>query len=193
MASKVTIPSVLIGATIGLVGTMALLYYTKSRNRKNSLQNEESVQIADDNNDKLIAEDVEEDDDQEEETEENKEKHGIEENKNSETSAEDEETEKKLKEKYEELTRIATKLSSGNAYLRAAEKFKEAIKLAEKLPSVSKDLVTLYNNSSAMYEKAGIYDEAMLDINIVLHMDTSHIKARLRRARIYETQVIINN
>lgn len=94
------------------------------------------------------------------------------------------------KVKYDETIRLAKKLLSGNAYIRAAEKFKEAIKLAEHVPSASKDLVTLYNNSSAMYEKAGVFDEALLDINIVLHMDSQHVKARLRRARIFDAQVV---
>ena len=97
--------------------------------------------------------------------------------------------EAEYKAKYDDTIRLAKKLLSGNAYLRAAEKFKEAIKLAEHVPSASKDLITLYNNSSAMYEKAGVYEESLLDINIVLHMDNKHVKARLRRARIYEAQV----
>jgi hypothetical protein len=39
-----------------------------------------------------------------------------------------------------------------------------------------------------MYEKAGHYEEALLDINVVLTMDAKHLKARVRRARIYEAQ-----
>ena len=108
-------------------------------------------------------------------------------NDKNETTLQDDSAEYKIK--YDETIRLAKKLLSGNAYIRAAEKFKEAIKLAEHVPSASKDLVTLYNNSSAMYEKAGVFDEALLDINIVLHMDSQHVKARLRRARIFDQQV----
>ena len=103
----------------------------------------------------------------------------------------DEDQAAEYKLQYDDTIRLAKKLLSGNAYIRAAEKFKEAIKLAEHVPSASKDLITLYNNSSAMYEKAGIYEEALLDINIVLHMDSRHVKARLRRARIFEAQVCL--
>jgi hypothetical protein len=47
----------------------------------------------------------------------------------------------------------------------------------------------LYNNSSAMYEKAKMYSDAILDSNIVLSMDPKHTKARIRRSRVYEALV----
>lgn len=95
-----------------------------------------------------------------------------------------------LKQKYEEVVNLASKLVKGNAYLRAAEKFSDAIALAQQIPNVRKNLVVLYNNRSAMYEKAGQLDDSLLDIDVVLAMDSHHQKARLRRARIYQTQVI---
>ena len=142
-----------------------------------------------------LVKEEEEDDNEEEEEEHDEESHDEEVQKEEKISIVekngniDVDTEDTYKAKYDDTIRLAKKLLSGNAYIRAAEKFKEAIKLAEHVPSASKDLITLYNNSSAMYEKASVYDEALLDINIVLHMDNKHTKARLRRARIFDIQV----
>ena len=65
----------------------------------------------------------------------------------------------------------------------------QAINLANYIPSAQKDLVVLYNNSSAMYEKAAMYSDALIDASIVLSMDVKHIKARIRRGRVYEAMV----
>lgn len=127
----------------------------------------------------VAAEDVDSEEDEEEEHDEAAEK----------KSAEEAAKNAELKSSYDDAIRLAMKLLSGNAYIRAADKFKEAIKLAEGLPGISnKELITLYNNCSAMFEKAGRFDESLLDINIVLHMDSKHLKARVRRARIFEAQ-----
>jgi hypothetical protein len=40
-----------------------------------------------------------------------------------------------------------------------------------------------------MYEKAGDFEKSLNDITVILAMDAMHIKARVRRARIYEAQV----
>jgi deoxyadenosine/deoxycytidine kinase len=42
---------------------------------------------------------------------------------------------------------------------------------------------------SAMFEKSGELDKSLNDIMVVLTMDPTHLKARIRRARIYEAQV----
>ena len=89
---------------------------------------------------------------------------------------------------YEDSIRLAKKLMNGNSYLRAAEKYGEAIDLADQIPSAAKDVLTLYNNRSAMYEKAGELDKSMNDITVVLALDSLHLKARVRRARILEAQ-----
>jgi hypothetical protein len=41
-----------------------------------------------------------------------------------------------------------------------------------------------------MYEKCNELDKSLNDIMVVLTMDPHHLKARIRRGRIYETQVI---
>lgn len=94
-----------------------------------------------------------------------------------------------LKTSYDDALRLAKKLLAGEKFFKAAEKFSEAIKLAEELGgSASKDITTLYNNRSAMYEKCGELDLALTDIGLVLAMEALHLKARIRRARIYEVQ-----
>ena len=42
-----------------------------------------------------------------------------------------------------------------------------------------------------IYACIGVYEEALLDIAVVLIQDPKHTKARARRARIYEAQVYI--
>ena len=93
-----------------------------------------------------------------------------------------------LKEQYDAAFRLGQKLIAGQQNDRAAEKLTEAISLAAKVPSAQKDILTLYNNRSAMYEKLGQFDNSIRDINIVLAMDPYHVKARIRRARFNESQ-----
>lgn len=94
-----------------------------------------------------------------------------------------------LKTKYEDANRLATKYISGNAYAKAVEKITEALEIAPKLPNSGKDVTTLYNNRSAMYEKLEMYEKSLTDITVVLSTDPTHLKARVRRARILEVQV----
>lgn len=101
----------------------------------------------------------------------------------------DEASQLALKTAYDDALRLARKLLSGEKFFKAAEKFSEAIKLAEQLGgSASNDITTLYNNRSAMYEKCGELDLSLTDIGLVLAMEALHLKARIRRARIYEVQ-----
>ena len=60
--------------------------------------------------------------------------------------------------------------------------------MAQNLPSASKDILPMYNNRSAMYERAGKLEEALNDITVVLAVDVKHMKGRARRARILEAQ-----
>lgn len=93
-----------------------------------------------------------------------------------------------LKEQYDAAVRLGQKLIAGGLNERAVEKLSEAISLAAKVPSAQKDILTLYNNRSAMYEKLGQFENSTRDINIVLAMDAFHVKARVRRARVFEAQ-----
>ena len=53
----------------------------------------------------------------------------------------------------------------------------------------SKDIISLYNNRSAMYLKEGNVALAMQDITVLLTLDPKHIKGRVRRAKLLEEQV----
>jgi hypothetical protein len=56
-------------------------------------------------------------------------------------------------------------------------------------PSLNKQIVTLINNRSAMYEKGNLPELAMEDCNTILEVhDISHYKARQRKLRILETK-----
>ena len=93
---------------------------------------------------------------------------------------------KQQKEEYENLISVADKCVKGNAFARAAENYTLALDLAPLIPSANKNILTIYNNRSAMYEKLNKFDLCLTDIDIVLSIDPIHIKARVRRARVYE-------
>ena len=93
-----------------------------------------------------------------------------------------------LKERYDAAIRLGTKFTQGGFNDKAVEKYTEALSLAPKVPSAQKDILTLYNNRSAVYEKLGHFDNSLRDIGLVLAMDPFHVKARVRRARVYESQ-----
>ena len=54
--------------------------------------------------------------------------------------------------------------------------------------SLTRQIITLMNNRSAMYEKASLPDLALSDCDAVLDLDPGHSKARTRRLRILESQ-----
>lgn len=97
---------------------------------------------------------------------------------------------KEVEEKYVNAMSMASKLHKGELFQQAAEKFTEAIDLYPIVTKKGGSLMSLHYNRSACYEKAGIhfYDFALHDVNIVLKSDAKHLKARARRARIYEAQ-----
>jgi tetratricopeptide (TPR) repeat protein len=98
--------------------------------------------------------------------------------------------EESLKEKeiYDSVLSLATKLLKGDQHARAAAKYSEAIEMAPRIPAARKDLMPLYNNRSAMFEKAGELEKSLLDITVVLALDNNHVKARSRRGRIFLAQ-----
>jgi len=93
-----------------------------------------------------------------------------------------------LKTQYEDANRLAAKFIQGQKFEQAIGKLSEALDIAPRIPSASKDIMTLYNNRSAMYEKSGEHEKALTDITVVLTMDAFHMKARVRRARIFESK-----
>lgn len=205
MPTKGTISALVLGS-IGIVSVSFLFYYffykqpsasskrtvlkvensgekpNKSDESRSSKVVAEDVDSSDDEADNGGDVDVDGNDDEDEDGDDDDE---------VETDNKDAEAAKELlelKAKYDDTNRLATKLISGRSWERAIEKLTDALELAPRLPSASKDIMTLYNNRSASYEKVGIYDKALLDITIVLAMDPYHLKARARRARIFEAQ-----
>ena len=126
----------------------------------------------------------------------------------SSTAADDD---KALHRRIEEIDRAGKKLFKEKKFMEAAETFTEALDLIEqKRPSttnkaqsassdndslssstkssLTRQVITLTNNRSAMYEKASFPDLALSDCDAVLNLDPTHSKARTRRLRILESQ-----
>mmetsp|Transcript_5379 Transcript_5379/g.11831 ORF Transcript_5379/g.11831 Transcript_5379/m.11831 type:complete len:682 (+) Transcript_5379:168-2213(+) len=121
----------------------------------------------------------------------------------SKSSSEDDD--KILHRRIEEIDRAGKALFKGKKFMEAAEKFTEALDLIAQRPnnktssengdstsskpsSLTRQIITLTNNRSAMYEKASHPDLALSDCDVVLNLDPTHSKARTRRLRILESQ-----
>eukprot|EP00549_Striatella_unipunctata_P022683 CAMPEP_0118682962 /NCGR_PEP_ID=MMETSP0800-20121206/5774_1 /TAXON_ID=210618 ORGANISM="Striatella unipunctata, Strain CCMP2910" /NCGR_SAMPLE_ID=MMETSP0800 /ASSEMBLY_ACC=CAM_ASM_000638 /LENGTH=610 /DNA_ID=CAMNT_0006579405 /DNA_START=81 /DNA_END=1913 /DNA_ORIENTATION=- len=102
--------------------------------------------------------------------------------------------EKSLHQQIEQIDKRGKVLFKNKQFMEAAETFTEALTLIdnfggnEKSTSLRRQIITLTNNRSAMYEKAGLPDLALHDCDVILKMDLGHTKARTRRLRILETQ-----
>ena len=125
----------------------------------------------------IIVEDVEDDEDDEEDDGDDDEGEEDEVGEKEEEKKDDEM--EALRLQYDNANRLAMKYISGQAYDRAIEKLTEALELANVLPNASKDILTLYNNRSAMYEKNGNFDKALTDISVILTVEFTHLKARV--------------
>ncbi len=103
-----------------------------------------------------------------------------------------EEETKQVSASYEDAVSQAVKRQRGSQWTQAAGKYGEAIDLLHRMPAAhqAKEMALLYNNRSAMLEKAGPehFKKALDDIRVVLVMDAQHAKARARKARILEAQ-----
>jgi len=96
----------------------------------------------------------------------------------------------------EDIDKRGKALFKSKNYIEAAEVYTEALvliennkKLNEKKSTINfnRHFLTLTNNRSAMYEKAGLPDLALHDCDAILEIDTMHIKARNRKLRILES------
>lgn len=105
--------------------------------------------------------------------------------------------EKELHSKIEELDKKGKALFKNKQYLEAAKTFTEALDYIEnhanhdsnipEASSLNKQIVTLINNRSAMYEKGNLPELAVEDCNKILDVyDITHSKARQRKLRILE-------
>mmetsp|Transcript_52233 Transcript_52233/g.59185 ORF Transcript_52233/g.59185 Transcript_52233/m.59185 type:complete len:646 (-) Transcript_52233:29-1966(-) len=107
--------------------------------------------------------------------------------------------EKELHSKIEELDKKGKALFKNKKYLEAATTFTEALDYIEthtdhdsntsEASSLNKQIVTLINNRSAMYEKGDLPELAVEDCNKILEVyDVTHSKARQRKLRILENK-----
>lgn len=102
--------------------------------------------------------------------------------------------EKALHHQIEELDKKGKGLFKAKNYLAAADAFTSALDLiannggSEKSTSLARQVVTLTNNRSAMYEKGGLAELALADCQTILEADASHTKARTRTLRVLEAQ-----
>lgn len=113
----------------------------------------------------------------------------------SKSSAADRMDEKDLHAKIEELDKKGKAFFKNKQFLEAAQAFTEALIMIEgqtepgtASSSLKKQIVTLINNRSAMYEKGSLPELALEDCTKILEIyDKAHIKARIRKLRILET------
>lgn len=110
--------------------------------------------------------------------------------------------EKALHMRIEELDKKGKTSFKNKKYLEAADAFTEALDLiathevagaapsssSEQSTSLARQVITLTNNRSAMYEKGGLADLALSDCTTILDREVGHVKARTRSLRILEAQ-----
>ena len=81
-------------------------------------------------------------------------------------------------------------------YFEAAQTFTEALDVIESEVGIAMDsssplyrqMITLMNNRSAMYEKGNFKELALDDCDKILELDVKHGKARVRKLKILESQ-----
>lgn len=95
---------------------------------------------------------------------------------------------KELQATYDSKKSQAKKRLDGRDYKKAAQLYTDLIELAPQIPGASKEILTLYNNRSAMFEKLGEFEEALSDISVMLCLQPRHVRGLVRRARILEAQ-----
>ena len=107
----------------------------------------------------------------------------------------EEATKKSLHSRIESIDKRGKALFKSKKYMEAAEAFTEALDLIDSSQpdkatssALSKQVITLMNNRSAMYEKGGLPDLSLADCDSVLDLDPSHTKARTRKLRVLESE-----
>ena len=102
--------------------------------------------------------------------------------------------EKALHIRIEELDKKGKAFFKDKKYIEAADAFTEALDLiadnggSKESAALARQVTTLINNRSAIYEKGGFADLALLDCAAILEQDVGHNKARTRTLRILESQ-----
>lgn len=102
--------------------------------------------------------------------------------------------EKSINLQIEELDKKGKLLFKNKQYLEAAQIFTEALDVIDSQggslgsTALVRQVITLLNNRSAMYEKGDLPDLALEDCASILEQDIGHIKARTRKLRVLESQ-----
>lgn len=108
------------------------------------------------------------------------------------TTSTDSPTTEDINKRVEEIDQRGKTFYKKANYLDAASCFTQALDLLGSSPNntthESRQVITLTNNRSAMYEKAGMGELAIEDCDKILQMDVTHQKARLRKLRVLESQ-----
>mmetsp|Transcript_20888 Transcript_20888/g.45310 ORF Transcript_20888/g.45310 Transcript_20888/m.45310 type:complete len:659 (-) Transcript_20888:76-2052(-) len=100
--------------------------------------------------------------------------------------------ERTLHARIEELDKKGKALFKNKQFLEAAQTFTDALDLIGEYDDsvgtsgLSRQLITLMNNRSAMYEKANLPELALEDCTSILDLEPNHTKARTRKLRILE-------
>lgn len=89
-----------------------------------------------------------------------------------------------------EIDKKGKELYKKKDFLKAATAFSEALDLLSTIsPSQAhRQVITITNNRSAMYEKASLNELALEDCDTILEQEKTHLKARLRKLRILESE-----
>eukprot|EP00526_Cylindrotheca_closterium_P005240 CAMPEP_0113627576 /NCGR_PEP_ID=MMETSP0017_2-20120614/14284_1 /TAXON_ID=2856 /ORGANISM="Cylindrotheca closterium" /LENGTH=626 /DNA_ID=CAMNT_0000537841 /DNA_START=43 /DNA_END=1923 /DNA_ORIENTATION=+ /assembly_acc=CAM_ASM_000147 len=113
------------------------------------------------------------------------------------TTGESKMDDKALHAAIEELDKKGKAYFKNKQFLQAAKAFTEALALIEaqadhsnptQTSSLNRQIITLINNRSAMYEKGSVPELALEDCNKILEAyDMTHTKARTRKLRLLES------
>ena len=90
------------------------------------------------------------------------------------------------KDKYDKAISMADKLMKGQRYLQASERYSEAIDILPFVPTAQGNILPLYNSRARCTKRAARSITIRLnDIALVLQMEPTHMKARVRKARFW--------
>ena len=182
-SSKVTFAIIALAAT-ALIAVSAYAYNTSrtSENKSKPIdfdkKRKDNTPVKSNSEDTSVVEDVNYDDDDDDDDD---------------AEEEDEaSSKKKIDQSIQDASSLAAKCFQDGKYNEAVSKYSEAIEYATKA-TWSKDTVKLYANRAAAYEKAGDFNNSLLDVETVLRSEFTNTKARIRKTRILEAQNNFND
>ncbi|CAM9981546.1 unnamed protein product [Discosporangium mesarthrocarpum] len=91
-----------------------------------------------------------------------------------------------LVERFNSASSMGKKLFTGGRYDAAAAKYGEALAICDVLEGHEQKRITLHNNRSAAYEKAGHMGLALAECSLCLSLKPTHGLARVRKSRVLQ-------